>query len=235
MTFDQLYSSSTGNLYMVTASNGKRLMIDPGVTWSKLQKALNYDLSGIVGCLLSHEHLDHSRAVKDVMKAGIDVFASAGTFGTQWISGRRTKIIKDKDVIEFGADFRVRAFATNHDAAEPLGFVVRTPDEYLLFASDTSHITQRFKIPFSIIAIECSYNKEYLAKKVDLKEVNETFAKRLLTSHMEEKEAMRYLAEFCDLSKCKEIHLLHMSADTINKERVKKEFESKLFIETKVI
>lgn len=239
MQFNQLYSSSTGNLYMVTASNGKRLMIECGVVWSKLQKALNYDLSGIVGCLVSHEHKDHSKAVVDVMKAGINIFVSAGTLWSiesleaEW--QRRTKVIQDKTIVLLGTDFKVRAFATNHDATEPLGFAIKCDGEYLLFVTDTSHIKQRFPWPFSIIALECSYNKEYLAKKVEVGVVNETFAKRLLTSHMEEKEAMRYLTEFCDLSKCRQIHLLHMSADTINKKRVKMDFERKLFIEVRIL
>ncbi len=232
MIFTQLYSSSAGNLYIITASNGKRLMIECGVVWSKLQKALNYDLKDIVGCLVSHEHLDHSKAIREVMQAGIDVFASAGTFGTQWTSGRRAKVIKDFDVIELSDTFKVRAFATNHDAAEPLGFIIKCDDEYLLFATDTRSITQRFPWPFSIIALGVSYDKDILQKRVDAGTINKEVAKRLLTSHMERREAMRYLDEFVNLSKCQQIHLLHMSGDNTNKERVRTEFEKRFFIET---
>jgi len=57
MIFKQHYSSSGGNLYEVVANNGKRLILDPGVTWAKLQKALNYNLRGVLGALISHEHL----------------------------------------------------------------------------------------------------------------------------------------------------------------------------------
>ena len=35
-------SSSTRNLYCITAANGQRLLVECGVTWAKLQKALNY-------------------------------------------------------------------------------------------------------------------------------------------------------------------------------------------------
>ncbi len=234
MIFAQLYSSSTGNLYVVTAANGKRLLIECGVTWKKLQAALNYKLGGIVGCLLTHEHLDHSKAIEDVMDAGIDVFASAGTFEALGIGldTRRALLIKDKTVISCCSGFKIRAFATNHDAAEPLGFIIKCDGEFLLFATDTSYITQRFTWPFSIIAIGCSYNKAYLAKRVKSGDIHEEVAKRLLTSHMEEQETMRYVQQFCDISKCREIHLLHMSADNINKDRIKAEFEKKLFINT---
>jgi hypothetical protein len=60
-------------------------------------------------------------------------------------------------------------------------------------------------------------------------------AKRLLTSHMEKQNAMNYLQEFCDLSKCRQIHLLHCSGDNMDKEKVRIEFEKKFFIETKVV
>lgn len=235
MQFDQLYSSSSGNLYMVTAANGKRLMIECGVTWYKLQQALNYDLSGIVGCLCSHEHKDHSKAVKDVMQAGIDVFTSEATFESQHLlRHRRAKVVKDKTVISFGTNFQVRVFSINHDAAEPLGFVIKCDNECLLFATDTSHINQRFKWPFNIIAIECSYDKDILMKRVEAGDINEEVAKRLLTSHMEKREAMRYLDQFCNLSKCREIHLLHMSGDNIDKAQAKKDFEKKFLIETRI-
>lgn len=232
MTFDQLYSSSTGNLYMVTAANGKRLMIECGVTWAELQKALNYDLSGIEGCLLTHEHKDHSKAVEEVMQAGINVYSGFGTFDTLGILGyRRAKVLQ---TWRRRYCFYVLPFGIKHDAVEPLGFVIQCDKEYMLFATDTSYIKYRFKWPFSIIAIECSYNKEYLQKRVDTGDIHEEVAKRLLTSHMEEKETMRYLSEFCNLSKCREIHLLHCSADNLNKERIKKEFEKRFFIETRV-
>jgi phosphoribosyl 1,2-cyclic phosphodiesterase len=240
MKFDQLYSGSKGNLYVVSAGNGKRLIIDPGVTWKKLQKALNYDLTGIVGCLLTHEHKDHSKAVKDILQAGIYVFASQGTLDAidlKLANHRRAKVIRDKSVVRIGlnADFKFRAFSVSHDATEPLGFVIKADDEYLLFATDTSHIRQQFMTLFNIIAIECSYDKAILNKRVESGDINEEVAKRLLTSHTEKQEAMRYIRKFCDISKCREIHLLHCSRDNLNIEQTKTEFANKFFIEVKVV
>jgi len=236
MRFERLYSSSMSNLYIVTAANGKRLLIECGVTWPKLQKALNYDLTGIEACLLSHSHKDHSKAVIDVMGSGIDVYSSAGTFASlQLEKHRRIKPVADKTLVRLDS-FDVLCFATNHDAAEPLGYCVRDKDasEYLLFATDTSHITQRFATAFNIIAIECSYDISILQERVEAKTINEELAKRLLSSHMEKQRAIEYLEKFCDLSKCREIHLLHMSGDNIDKEQTKIDFEKRFFIETHI-
>ena len=238
MQFTQLFSGSKGNAYVVTANNGKRLLVECGVSWpSLLQKALNYDLTGIEGCLLTHEHKDHSKAVQDVVRAGIDVYASQGTINAIDIDIYRRVYAVSSDVHDriMLDSFDVAFFNSSHDAAEPLLFVIKCDNELLLFATDTSHIKQKFHYPFAVIAIECSYNEPYLRKRVEEKTINEQLATRLLTSHMSESNCLSYLQNFCNLDKCREIHLLHMSADNINKERVKREFEKKLFIEIKIV
>jgi phosphoribosyl 1,2-cyclic phosphodiesterase len=226
---------------MVTAANGKRLMIECGVAWKKIQKALNYDLGGIEACLLSHEHKDHSKAVIDVMSAGVDVYTSAGTLTSLGITEdcpqyRRAKIIANKTLIKLPS-FQVFVFDVHHDAEEPLGFIIReiAINEFMLFATDTSHIEQRFAYPFSIIAIECSYDVEILNHGVETGDINETLAKRLLTSHLEKSQAMRYIGEFCNLTKCQEIHLLHLGKDNIDKEQTRIDFEKKFFIKTVIL
>lgn len=236
MQLEQFYSSSSSNSYAVTASDGRRLLIECGVRWPKLQFALGYDLSNISGCLLTHEHKDHSKAVYDVMQAGINVYGSEGTLKALGVELERRAITLEKNALPYChmADFNVRCFEAHHDAVDPLIYVIKCDDELLLFATDTCYITQKFGCYFNIIAIECSYDAEILQERVDRKDINETLAKRLLTSHMSKQNAMRYLADYCDLRKCREIHLLHMSADNLDKEQTRKEFEERFFIEVKV-
>ncbi|MDO8302666.1 MAG: hypothetical protein Q7T18_05445, partial [Sedimentisphaerales bacterium] len=85
------------------------------------------------------------------------------------------------------------------------------------------------------IALECSYDKDLHQERVDTGTINESLAKRLLTSHMEKQNTIKYLAEFCDLVKCREIHLLHCSADNIDKEQARKEIEERFFIKTVIV
>jgi phosphoribosyl 1,2-cyclic phosphodiesterase len=234
MKFEQLYSSSSGNLYIVESSNNKRLLLEAGITWKKLQKALKYDLSNIEACFVTHSHADHSKAIYDVVGAGIEVYASEETLSFMGLNmHRRTKIIKDKDLIRL-KDFQVFAFSLNHDADGTLGFIVRAVEEneYLLFAPDTSFITQRFSQKFNIIALECSFDKTILQNRVDTNDINETLAKRLLTSHLEKSETMRYIEKFCDISKLTQINLLHLSKNNIDAKKVQKEFQDKFLIET---
>ena len=239
MIFHRYYSSSRGNLYAAEAANGQCLLIECGVTWGKLQKALDYDLDRIVGCILTHEHKDHSKAVKDVLNAGIDVYASEGTLEAidpMLTKHRRAYIIRSRERFAIGRTFEVFPFAVNHDAAEPLGFIVREKmgnngdGEHLLFVTDTNNITQHFGLSFDIIAICCGYDKDVLKAKVESGDINETFAKRLLTSHMEKSVTLRYIREFCKLDKCREIHLLHASRNNLHIREVVKELEGSVFI-----
>ncbi|RKY06194.1 MAG: MBL fold metallo-hydrolase, partial [Planctomycetota bacterium] len=220
MRVKQFHSGSSGNLYVVEAQSGGRLLIECGVRWAKLQEALDYDLSSIAGCLISHSHRDHCCSAPDLAKSGIDVYASPETLESVGLADhRRANLVMDKTLITRINGFQVLCFATSHDCEGSLGFVIREieTNEYLLFVTDSSHITQKFNIAFSIIMLECSYDKDILQERVDTGDINESLAKRLLTSHMEWRNTLRYLLDFCDLSHCREVHLLHLSGDNLDK------------------
>lgn len=228
-------------MFIVTAANGQKLLLEAGVVWSKLRKSLDFDLSGFVGCFCTHEHKDHSKAISDVMQAGIDVYALPDVFESQDMDGhRRAVCITPGQTIKVDC-FQVFVFELVHDVPI-VGFVVYCDGEYLLFCTDTYYpmrkekdgtlIIHEFKYPFSIIAIEASFDKDILQKRVDTNDIHESLAKRLWTSHLEKDNALGYVREKCLLSKCREIHLLHMSGDNLDKSKTIKEFRDELFIKT---
>jgi phosphoribosyl 1,2-cyclic phosphodiesterase len=49
-------SCSKGNCYVLESDAGS-LLIECGVPFNQIQKAVNFDISNIQGCLISHEHL----------------------------------------------------------------------------------------------------------------------------------------------------------------------------------
>ena len=78
MTFTSLASSSHGNCYVV--SDGETaILLECGISFRRIKKGLGFDLSAIRGCLVSHEHKDHAKSVMDMIKSGVEVFASEGT------------------------------------------------------------------------------------------------------------------------------------------------------------
>lgn len=50
-----LGSSSCGNCYLLKAEN-ETLIVECGIKFKEIQKAMNFNISHIVGCLVTHEH-----------------------------------------------------------------------------------------------------------------------------------------------------------------------------------
>jgi len=236
LKFQQIASGSSGNMYIVTATNGNRLIIECGIPKNEMLKGLRFNSKGIEGCFISHLHKDHSKSIKDVLRSGIDVFANKSTLEShKLLNTRRAKVIDNKTLIKTKS-FTVLCFDVNHDVPT-LGFMVNetATNEKLLFATDTSHISQRFKWAFDIIAMECNYDKDILNRAVENESIHESHAKRLLESHMEKSETMRYIKEFVNTSKLRELHLLHLSDGNIDAEKTQQRFKDKFFIDTKIV
>lgn len=236
MKFIQKESGSKGNLYIVESESGKRVILDPGISWKKILRHLNYNLTNIVCALVTHEDLDHSKSVLPMLMNGIAVYATAGTLEElSVLRNRNAHEIKYMDGVHLD-DFSFAAFPIEHDAAEPCGFLIKekSTGEYLLFATDTAYIETRFEHQFAIIAIECSYDKKVLERRVEEDKINETLARRLLTTHMEVNTTLDYL-KMLDLTLCREIHLIHCSKSNLCVLKAIEKIKSELFIEAVVL
>ncbi len=49
-------SSSKGNCYAIYADNGEILLLDAGMPRKEIFKGIDFNISGVVGCLVSHGH-----------------------------------------------------------------------------------------------------------------------------------------------------------------------------------
>jgi len=218
---ETIASSSKGNCYKI--SDGKTtLMIECGLRLKQIQKAFNFELSGVLGCLISHEHSDHSKSVKQMMKAGIDCYMSEGTSEALNLYSHRLKTVKSKKSFKIGT-FAIMAFDTQHDSKEPIGFLIQSGKEKILFATDTFYLKYKFK-KLTHIMIECNYSKEILDKNVEDGKVSLFLKDRIVKSHFS-LENLKEFFEANDLSECKEIHLLHLSNNNSNPELFKNEIQ----------
>ena len=218
MEFRAHASSSRGNFY--TVSDGENLLaIECGLRFPDLRRALGFRVSELCGCLVSHEHKDHSRAASDLARAGVDIYASAGTLAALGLSGARINSVTVHERF-FVGPWTVYPFDTTHDAAEPLGFVVITETgEKLLYASDTPYLKYMVE-GLTVIAIECNYEASMLQESSLLPAVK----RRIVHSHF----SLEYVKGFLqanDLSRVREIHLLHMSDGNSDAARFKREVQ----------
>lgn len=209
MKFKVIASSSKGNCYLLENQNGA-LLLEAGLPIKKIKQALNFDFSSIKGCLVTHEHKDHSKAVEDITKHGIDVYTSFGTLQATGSTGHRFRVIKDKQQFYIG-DFKILAFKAEHDAAEPLGYLIQdmTTGKKLLFATDTYYIRYKFK-GLDYIAIECNYSEQVLEENIKNRKLPASLAERVRRSHFSLENVIEFL-EVNDISKLKTLYLLHLS------------------------
>lgn len=216
-----LASSSAGNCY--TVSDGETLlMIECGIPIREIKQKLNFGLGGVKGCLVSHAHLDHCKAWKDVAKASIDLYMSRGTAEARGATGHRINIIEAKRQFDIGS-MAVLPFEIEHDAPEPLGFLIysRTTGEKLLFATDTYYCRYMFK-GLTRIMLECNYAPDILQNNIEEGITNAAMRDRLLESHFSLPNVKKFLLAN-DLSQVKEIHLIHLSNDNSDAERFRRE------------
>lgn len=207
MKFESYASSSSGNCYAV--SDGQtRVLLECGVSHSKLQKLSGFSLSEFQACLVSHEHKDHAKAVADLISRGMAVYMSPGTADA--LETDAVNLIENMEQFNVGS-LDIVPFTTFHDAAEPLGFLIksRVDGDVLAFATDTVNL--RYKFPgLNILAIEANYDKHILER---CERMPEKVRYRITNSHMEIDTLCDYLRSL-DLSQCREIHLLHLSDAT---------------------
>lgn len=217
-----LGSSSAGNAYHIT-DGYTPLLLEAGIRYKDIQRALNFQTTKIAGCLISHEHGDHCKAVADIVKAGVDVYASQGTLDALGLPSHRAKRIRAKQQFRIGT-WTILPFDVQHDVAEPLGFLLANQaGDKLVFITDSYYC--RYKFPgLTHIMLECNYSMQILDQNIESGRVPAVMKKRLLRSHFSLENAKDFLLAN-DLSKVQEIWLLHLSDNNSDEGLFKREIQ----------
>ena len=212
MKFLSLASSSHGNAYLVDDGESV-LLLECGLSFRRLGQLVRgagYQLSGLSGCLISHEHGDHARCWEKLAGRGVPLYASDGTIAALGAGGQIKPLAPDvgqnvSAAVQIGS-YSVLSFRTFHDEKEAVGFLIHGADgDKLAFATDTGNIRYRFP-GLSLLAIEANYQEEILARCT---RIPEGTLKRIRNNHMEIGQLCGYLSGL-DLSGCRELYLLHL-------------------------
>lgn len=216
-----LGSNSSGNCYLVQSPLTKEvLMLDAGVSFKEIQKALKYDFKNLIGVLITHEHTDHIKSAEKLASNGIDLYATRGTFTSKKMEGHRLNYIEALKEFKIG-NFKVLPFRTEHDAEDPVGFLIEfmPTKERLLYATDTFYIKYRFK-NINYFLIECNYIKEIAKRNIELGIIERTRYKRLVHSHLSLDNCVEFLKNNVSTI-TRKIVLIHLSDDNSNEEIMK--------------
>lgn len=225
-------SGSSGNCYLANI-NGTKILLEAGLPFKKIQKALNYKLSEVDACLVTHEHIDHAKAVKDLMRACVNCYMTKGTAEALKVQGHRLKTfehanikgLEDNYYYELIGGAIVTPFQAVHDASEPVSFHLRDyySQESLLFVTDTAYM--KYKIPdVDVLMVECNYVKSVIDKKVDDGELNISLRNRIVRNHMSLETLLEALKQ-ANLSKLKKVYVLHLSDGNSDEKMILEEIQ----------
>lgn len=201
-------SGSSGNTWILE-SEKDALILDCGMPFLEVKKALNFNVSKISGCLVTHHHQDHYKYAKEYVKAGFPVIAPFEKGNTK---------------LRNNSQFKVQPFELNDCDGNPVhsngdgspcqcfGYYIKHPDMgKMLYITDAYMVKQNFsKVGVNHILIGTNYD-ENLVDDADGKSFH------VWTGHL----SIQYLINtFLPINKTDELrtlilcHLSSFNADT---------------------
>lgn len=192
MILKVLQSGSSGNCYLLS-SDTENLIIEAGIPYKRILKGLDFNLMDVVGVVVSHSHLDHSKSAEDFKRAGIPVFDSYDSEA-------------EKQVRTYG-NFVIHSFKLEHDVP-CMGFYILHPDMgSLVYLTDTEYCKYRFP-KVNHILIEANYDTRLIPE-------DHPARFHILKGHME----LQTTKGFVQANKSNELRtvtLCHMSEDNMD-------------------
>ncbi|WP_231464766.1 MBL fold metallo-hydrolase [Pedobacter sp. Leaf132] len=221
MNLHVIGTGSKGNAYIIQ-NDDEALLIECGVKFSESLKALNFNTRKVAGMLISHSHLDHCKHVKDVIKAGIDVFCLKETSDTFGISNHRINHVLPGKTFMVGS-FKVAAFDLKHDVP-CLGFIVEhSSTGRFCFITDSYYC--EYKLPaMNNMIVEANYCDTILKARLDAGEEPSFLRDRVIRSHMS-LQTCKQLLQANDLKNVFNIVLIHLSDRNSHALRFQKEIK----------
>lgn len=164
-----LGSGSRGNCTLVR-SGGGAVLIDAGLSARQIvRRLLEFGQSPdhLDGILLTHEHSDHVNGIAVFTRRhDVPVLGNAATLNAAGpaLGQARRETFQTGQPFDWGG-FLVTPFATPHDAAEPVGFVLEAHGRRVGYATDLGHVTQLVSARLAgcaAIVFESNHDREML-------------------------------------------------------------------------
>ncbi|MGH2548912.1 MAG: MBL fold metallo-hydrolase, partial [Thermomicrobiales bacterium] len=163
-----LGSGSSGNSLII--DDGRvRLLVDCGVGPRTIAAGLktlglNWDMLDLV--MISHEHIDHVKALPAVLRLGIPILCTDGTARASGIG------VEQFTSVNHAALFQVKSASiasipTSHDAADPCGYRIELESTCIVVLTDTGELRTHFVdqlLGADLIVLESNHDEEMLRR-----------------------------------------------------------------------
>lgn len=205
MTLKTLNSGSDGNCYILTNDAGKHLILDAGIKEPEIKKGLNFEIENVVGAVISHEHLDHSKSA-----------GKLGNFTPVWTP------YKDEHKIQHThlGDFDIKCFDVPHNGTPNKAFIITADNSKILYATDYEYIPYDLsKEEINVALIELNYQVDRISESDHLRHV--------VLGHAEETTTINFLSTI--KKRLRTVILCHMSkSGGLDRELAMKHLREKL-------
>ena len=215
MDINIIASGSSGNAYLI--GDGKtRLLLDAGIPFKRIQIGCGFRTGSIDGCLVTHRHGDHAAAIPKLLQRGITVYSNADVAGL-YEGVQELVTLREYTV----GTFRVLPFEAEHDVP-CYGYQVTSTatDEKLVYITDSAYVRYTFA-ELTHIMIEANYDEDIMCGNVRDGKVPLPLAERVAGTHMSI-DTLLDLLRANDMTKVRQIYLLHLSDNNSDAERFKK-------------
>ena len=138
MYFKTIGTGSSGNCYLIRTWKDKGILLDCGLPYKQILPEIDFVLPDAL--IISHNHGDHTKALKDFQKAGVPVNSCP----------------------------HCKMFLLNHDE-QCWGSLFKYFDKKFCYITDTAFVHNTFKGVHAFI-VECNYIEELLAANEDYSE-----------------------------------------------------------------
>ena len=216
--FCPLASGSKGNsIYFGTKKT--KILIDAGISEKATRKKLEeleVELEEIQAILITHEHTDHIRGLKMLaLKRGIPVLTNSETAKailSTLPDCPKFKLFTTGSTFTFG-DIEIHPFSIQHDAVDPVGFILRVDGIKIGFCTDLGFATTLVKSHLR----ECDFlylESNHQPSMVHASPRPMIYKQRVLgrSGHLSNEACAELLAEVFH-PKLRHIHLAHLSGE----------------------
>ena len=216
-------TGSNGNSYALVTDT-EILLLDAGIKLSDVKRAINYRVSDVTGCIVTHRHKDHAGYIEEYQRNAIRCYSSDEVRADiEQVYGELTTPIHHGKAITLGG-FTVQPFDLLHDVPCN-GFLIKHEEiGKMLYITDTEYVKNDFsKLGINQVLVECNYSKELLDEHYEIPLRN-----RVLQSHMELQTTCDFI-ESINSRNLYNVILCHLSSENSNENLFKQEVSRRTY------
>lgn len=160
-------SSSKGNAYALEAEN-EILLLEAGCPMKEVKKAINWQISKVIGCVVSHQHGDHIRKIRDYCNVGFPIYTNDETAEfVDTVYGEKIIGILEFQRTQLGG-FTIQPFYLPHNDTPNFGYLIEHQEMgKLLFMTDMEYCKYDFSgLHVDHLLIEANYDMELVDRNI---------------------------------------------------------------------